>query len=65
MQPAVPFNDNALAVKELRAMTDRFALETRVNQGTQAQVFATTTETSLPPATVQGMVDYAEIQQRM
>ena len=29
-QPYVPFNDNALAVKELQAMTDRLALETRV-----------------------------------
>ena len=38
-QPYVPFNDNALAVKELQAMTDRLALETRVNQKTQAQVF--------------------------
>ena len=37
-QPYVPFNDNALAVKELQAMTDRLALETRVNQNTQAQV---------------------------
>ena len=55
-QPYVPYNDNALAVKELRNMTDRLALETRVNQGTQAQVFATAAETGLPPAVVQQMV---------
>ena len=40
-QPYVPFNDNALAVQELRAMTDRLAQETRVNQQTQSQAFAT------------------------
>ena len=58
-QPYVPYNDNALAVKELRAMTDRLALETRVNQSTQAQVFATAAETGLPPRAVQQMVDHA------
>ena len=64
-QPYVPFNDNALAVKELQAMTDRLALETRVNQNTQAQVFSTAASSGLPPQTVQGMVDYAEMQRRL
>ena len=35
-QPYVPFNDNALAVQELRTMTDKLAQEARANQGTQA-----------------------------
>ena len=61
-QPYVPYNDNALAVKELRAMTDRLAQETRVNQSTQAQVFATAAETGLPPRAVQQMVDHAQQQ---
>ena len=64
-QPCVPYNDNALAVKELRTMTDRLALEARVNQGTQAQVFATAAETGLPPQAVQQMVNHAETQQRL
>ena len=64
-QPYVPYNDNALAVKELRAMTDRLALETRVNQSTQAQVFATAAETGLPAETVQRMVAHAERQNRL
>ena len=64
-QPYVPYNDNALAVKELRTMTDRLALEARVNQGTQAQVFATAAETGLPPTVVQQMVNHAETQQRL
>ena len=63
-QPYVPFNDNALAVKELQAMTDRLALESRVNQGTQAQVFSTAAASGLPPTVVKGMVDYAEMQRR-
>ena len=58
MQPYVPYNDNALAAKELRAMTDRLALEARVNQSTQAQVFATAAETGLPPRVVRQMVDH-------
>ena len=64
-QPYVPYNDNALAIKELRGMTDRLALEARVNQGTQAQVFATAAETGLPPTAVQQMVNHAETQQRL
>ena len=60
--PYVPYNDNALAVKELRAMTDRLAQETRANQSTQAQVFATAAETGLPPRAVRQMVDHAEQQ---
>ena len=63
--PYVPYNDNALAIKELRAMTDRLALETRVNQQTQAQVFATAAETGLPPQTVQQMVDHSERRNRL
>ena len=63
--PYVPYNDNALAVKELRAMTDRVALEARVNQQTQAQVFAAAAETGLPPQTVQGMVGHLERQNRL
>ena len=64
-QPYVPFNDNALAVKELQAMTDRLALETRVNQNTQAQVFSTAASSGLPAQAVQGMVDHAEMQRRL
>ena len=64
-QPYVPYNDNALAVNELRTMTDRLALEARANQGTQAQVFATAVETGLPPQAVQQMVNQAETQQRL
>ena len=64
-QPYVPFNDNALAVKELQAMTDRLALETRVNQNTQAQVFSTAASPGLPAQAVQGMVDHAEMQRRL
>ena len=63
--PYVPYNDNALAIKALRAMTDRLALEARVNQQTQAQVFATAAETGLPPQTVQGMVNHTEQQNRL
>ena len=63
--PYVPYNDNALAIKELRAMTDRLALETRVNQQTQAQVFATVAETGLPPEAIQSMVNHAETQNRL
>ena len=64
-QPYVPFNGNALAVKGLQAMTDRLALETRVNQNTQAQVFSTAASSGLPAQTVQGMVDHAEMQRRL
>ena len=64
-QPYVPFNDNALAVKELQAMTDRLALETRVNQNTQALVFSTAASSGLPAQAVQGMVDHAEMQRRL
>ena len=64
-QPYVPFNDNALAVKELQAMTDRLALETRVNQNTQAQVLSTAASSGLPAQAVQGMVDHAEMQRRL
>ena len=39
--PYVPFNDNALAIKEVRAMTDTLAQDERVNYGTQAQVSTT------------------------
>ena len=46
-QPYVPLNDNALAAKEFRAMTDQLALEARANQQTQAQVVATAAETGL------------------
>ena len=59
-QHYVPYNDNALAVKELRAMTDKLAQETRVNQSTQAQVFATAAETGLPPRAVRQMDDHTE-----
>ena len=64
-QPYVPYNDNALAIKELRGMTDRLALEARVNQSTQAQVFAAAAETGIPPTVVQGMVDHTEMQRRL
>ena len=60
-QPYVPYNDNALAVKELRAMTDRLAATERASQSTQAQVFATAAETGLPPQTVQAAVDHAAL----
>jgi len=33
MQPYVPYNDNALAVKELRAMTDQLAATERAGAG--------------------------------
>ena len=46
-------------------MTDRLALETRVNQNTQAQVFATAASSGLPAQAVQGMVDHAEMQRRL
>ena len=36
-QPYVPFNDNALTVNELGAMTSWLAQETRAHQSTQAQ----------------------------
>ena len=64
-QPYVPFNDNALAIKEMQAMTSKLAREERMNQITQAQVFATAAETGAPPATVQGVVDHAEREQRL
>ena len=64
-QPYVPFNDNALAVKELQAMTDRLALESRVNQNTQAQIFSTAAASGLPPTVVQQMVNHQESQQRL
>ena len=35
-QPYVPFNDNALAVKELHAMTNQLALEERADKRAQA-----------------------------
>ena len=64
-QPYVPYNDNALAVKELRAMTDRLTLETRGNQSTQTQVFAAAAKTGLPPNVVLRMASHAERQQRL
>ena len=64
-QPYVPYNDNALAINELRAMTDRLAQEQIVNKSTQAQVFATAAQTGVPPQTVQSMVDHAERERRL
>ena len=45
--------------------TDTLAREERANQGTQAQVFAKTTETGLSPNVAQQMVSHTERQQRL
>ena len=63
--PYVPFNDNALAIKEFRAMADKLAQDERMNQSTQAQVLTTASATGLPPDVVQQMVNHAERQQRL
>ena len=59
-QPYAPFGDNALAVKEWHVIADKLAPADRVNQRSQAQTFATTAETGLPPDVAEQVANNAE-----